>query len=160
MPFFISSLSPCFSSSSSITSLSQSMGSSNVAHPPTHTHIHTSSPCRCAASLAEHKRKFKPQQQDDIFTPANLPVKESSVVGRGIRFAVSGAGGFSFQLPCQAVGPSLKDNKALTYSMGRRTRGFSRTQAHSPTKQQAQTEMKREKTGLWLPWVDVWSYLC
>lgn len=112
----------------------------------THIHTHTlsqttSSPSPFAGpnlgSLAEHKRKFKPQEQDAIFTPVNPPVEESSVAGRGLRLAVQGPGGFSFQLPCQAMGPSLKDNMALTYTAGRRTQGFSRTQAHSPTKQQA-----------------------
>lgn len=109
-------------------------------HTPSNTH-HFFSISFCygpnLGSLAEHKRKFKPQEQDAIFTPANPPVEESSVVGRGLRLAKRGPGGFSFQLPCQAIGPSLKDNMALTYTAGRRTQGFSRTQAHSPTKQPA-----------------------
>lgn len=126
---------PGFPFPSSITSLCKSMGSSSVALRHTHTHTQTTfSPSPRArpnlASLAKHERKFKPHEQDDIFTPANPPAEESSVVGRGIRLAVWGPGGFSFQLPCQAAVPSLKDNKGSDIHSGvRATRILTHTDA-------------------------------
>ncbi len=77
----------------------------SLSHTHTHTHIPNTSPSPCTghnlASLAEHKRKFKPQEQDDISTPANTPVVESTVVGRGIRLATWGPG---LQFPASVPG--------------------------------------------------------